>query len=66
LITTTKSKETRNNILTEDIFKNLIPTFGLLQWVNLIKECLPKVDSLAILEVKVMERSIKKNHHPNE
>jgi len=24
-------------------FKGLIPTFGLLQWVNMIKECLPKV-----------------------
>jgi len=22
---------------------SLIPTFGLLQWVNMIKECLPKV-----------------------
>jgi len=28
LITTTKSKETRNNILTSDIFKSLIDTFG--------------------------------------
>jgi len=28
LITATKSKETRNNILTWDIFKSLIPTFG--------------------------------------
>jgi len=38
-----KSKETRNNILIWDIFKSLVPTFGLLQWVNMIKACLPKV-----------------------
>jgi len=30
-MTATKSKETRNNILTWDIFKSLIPTFGPLQ-----------------------------------
>jgi len=30
-------------IFWQDIFKSLIPTFGLLQWVNMIKECLPKV-----------------------
>jgi len=40
LITATKSKETRNNILELDI---IIPTFGSLQWVNMIKECLPKI-----------------------
>jgi len=34
-----KSKETRNNILTLDIFKSLIPTFG----HYMIKEFLPKV-----------------------
>jgi len=43
LITVTKSKEARNNILTRDILKSLIPTFGPLQWVNMIKEFLPKV-----------------------
>jgi len=42
MITFTKSKETKNNILTQDIFKSLIPTFGLLQWVNMIKECFAK------------------------
>jgi len=30
-------------IFWQDIFKSLIPTFSLLQWVNMIKKCLPKV-----------------------
>jgi len=36
LITATKSKETRNDILTWDIFKSLIPTFGILFLVSLL------------------------------
>jgi len=43
LITATKSKETRDNILAYDIFNSLIPTFGYLQRINMIKECLLKV-----------------------
>jgi len=39
LIIATKSKETRNNILTWDIFTSLIPTFGPLQYPCLLTFC---------------------------
>jgi len=50
----TKSKETRNDILILDIFKSLIPTFGLVQWVKIIKECLLKV-RIKLLKISYVE-----------
>jgi len=43
LITSTKSKETRNNILTWDIFKSLIPTYGKHSLIMLTHRNGPKV-----------------------